>query len=240
MNALYIHAQKQKTQLQQDIAKFEQDNLTAPISLQGSISATLVAFEKTIEQYKQHFDKRRAGGSNDEEQLDPKYELRLVSLKKDHKDFDAKFKELKQKYNENNARSKLFESPLDAQTGGESVMNQRRTATNDNTSQPGNTSSNYGLPMYDGLQKEQSIFQRGNAQLDMILEMGQQSLDDIMEQNQILLKVQDQMSRSLRTLGVSEETIQTINKRVFKDKLIFILIIFLFLVGVYYVLKWFR
>ncbi|QLL31829.1 hypothetical protein HG536_0B06970 [Torulaspora globosa] len=97
-----------------------------------------------------------------------------------------------------------------------------------------------GLPLYNGLQKEQSIFQRGNAQLELILEMGHQSLDDLVEQNQILQKMQDRMSSSLRTLGVSEETIQKINRRAFKDKLIFWFALVLLLGGFYLVLKWFR
>ncbi|KAL3228449.1 Protein transport protein BOS1 [Nakaseomyces bracarensis] len=234
MNALYNHALKQKSQLQQDIAKFEQEQLTAPISLQGSISSTLVSFHKTIEQYKQHYEKQRKADPG----LDPKYELRLVSLTKDHGDFTEKFKELKKQYNENNARSKLFETPI-GEAMGESVMNKRKPTGLDKSGN-GQSGSSYELPMHEGLQKENYSLSRANDRLSLILEMGQQSLDDIVEQNQILLKVQDRMNRSLRTLGLSEQTIQTINKRVFKDKLIFVLILVLFLVGVYYVLKWFR
>lgn len=94
--------------------------------------------------------------------------------------------------------------------------------------------------MYQGLQKEQSVFERGNAQLDYILEMGQQSFENIVEQNKILSKVQDRMSNGLRTLGVSEQTITSINKRVFKDKLVFWIALILLIIGIYYVLKWLR
>lgn len=233
MNALYNHALKQKSQLQQDIARFEQEQVTAPISLQGSISSTLVSFNKTIEQYKQHYEKQQ----KTDPELDPKYQLRLVSLTQDHADFSDKFKTLKQQYNESNARSKLFETPI-GESVGESVMNKRRTHTQD--TQTNNNTSSYGLPMHEGLQQENYNLSRANDRLSLILEMGQQSLDDIVEQNQVLLKVQDQMNKSLRTLGVSEQTIQTINKRVFKDKLIFVLILFIFLVAVYYVIKWFK
>lgn len=234
MNALFNHALKQKSQLQQDIAKFEQEQLTAPISLQGSISSTLVSFNKTIEQYRQHYEKQKKL----DPELDPKYELRLVSLAKDHSDINERFKELKQLYNENSARSRLFETPI-GESVSESVMNQRRPAGVDQ----GNTVNprpSYELPMHDGLQQENYNLSKANDRLSLILEMGQQSLDDIVEQNQVLLKVQDQMTKSLRTLGISEQTIQTINKRVFKDKLIFVFILIIFLVAVYYVIKWFK
>ncbi|EJT44716.1 BOS1-like protein [Saccharomyces kudriavzevii IFO 1802] len=121
----------------------------------------------------------------------------------------------------------------------ETIMNKRNVGGVSANS--GESHSNGGgLPLYQGLQKEQSVFERGNAQLDYILEMGQQSFENIVEQNKILSKVQDQMSNGLRTLGVSERTITSINKRVFKDKLVFWIALILFIIGIYYVLKWLR
>ncbi|EHN01251.1 Bos1p [Saccharomyces cerevisiae x Saccharomyces kudriavzevii VIN7] len=121
----------------------------------------------------------------------------------------------------------------------ETIMNKRNVGgVSANSGE--SPSSGGGLPLYQGLQKEQSVFERGNAQLDYILEMGQQSFENIVEQNKILSKVQDQMSNGLRTLGVSERTITSINKRVFKDKLVFWIALILFIIGIYYVLKWLR
>lgn len=217
--------------------------MTAPISLQGSISATLVSFEKTIKQYSEYLDKQKKNGLNEDL---TKYETRLVALHKDHEEFSTKFKELKSQYNESNPRAQLFGSSsnfTENPFSEDSVMNKRNNIhSNTDSASYGreNSSSNTTLPMYQGLQKEQSIFERGNSQLDYILEMGQNSLQDIMDQNEILAKVQDKMTNSLRTLNVSEGTIQQINKRLFKDKLIFWIGLFLLFLGMYLVLKWLR
>lgn len=48
------------------------------------------------------------------------------------------------------------------------------------------------------------------------------------------------MTKSMQTLGVSNETINKINKRVFKDKFIFWIALALMLTGFYFVLKWLR
>ncbi|CAI1574273.1 hypothetical protein SEUBUCD646_0L01430 [Saccharomyces eubayanus] len=121
----------------------------------------------------------------------------------------------------------------------EAMMNKRNVGGASANSREG-SSNGGGLPLYQGMQKEQTVFERGNAQLDYILEMGQQSFEDIMEQNKILSKVQEQMSNGFRTLGVSEQTISSINKRVFKDKLVFWIALILLIIGIYFVLKWLR
>lgn len=222
------------------MGKFEKDPYTSPISLQGSISATLVSFERTIEQYRDYLKKYQSANVDGNETERVKYESRLSSLSAAHKDFAAKFAELKEQYNKSDARSQLFSGNDAYSVGGESVVNKRSVPQGGSTSPRSSFDSRAGLPLYNGLQKEQSIFQRGNAQLDLILEMGHQSLDDLVEQNAILQKVQDRMSSSLRTLGVSEGTIQMINRRAFKDKLIFWFAFALMLGGFYLVFKWLR
>ena len=226
--------------MQVDLGKFEKDPYTSPISLQGSISATLVSFERTIEQYKDQFKKYQTNNIDGSETENVKYQNRLDSLVSAHKDFAVKFAELKEQYNKSDARSQLFSGSDAYKVDGESVVNKRSVPQVNSASPRTSFDHRAGLPLYNGLQKEQSIFQRGNAQLDLILEMGHQSLDDLVEQNQILRKVQDRMSSSLRTLGVSEGTIQMINRRAFKDKLIFWFAFILMLIGFYFVFKWLR
>lgn len=235
MNALYNHAVKQKTLLQRDLSRFEKDLVTAPISLQGSISTTLISLEKTINQYKDYLAKYNSSTPADSEETQIKYQSRLDSLQQVLAESNEKFLKLKKEFNETNAREQLLKSssnPFDE----ENVMNRRNVAVQ--SSAQAQTSSS--LPLYEGLQKEQSIFERGNAQLDYILEMGQQSLEDIVEQNAVLQKVQQTMTKSLHTLGVSNETIEKINKRVFKDKFIFWIALILMFLGFYFLLKLFR
>lgn len=235
---------KQKSQLQQELARFEKNSLTAPISLQGSISATLVSLEKTIKQYGEHLNRYKE--DSNAEEIDPKFANRLATLTQDLQDFTTKFKDLKQSYNESNSRTQLFGTGASSMmesdnpfSTSEAMMNKRNVGGASANSREG-SSNGGGLPLYQGMQKEQTVFERGNAQLDYILEMGQQSFEDIMEQNKILSKVQEQMSNGFRTLGVSEQTISSINKRVFKDKLVFWIALILLIIGIYFVLKWLR
>lgn len=225
---------KQKTLLQRDLSRFEKDLVTAPISLQGSISTTLISLEKTVNQYKDYLAKYKSSTPADSEETQIKYQSRLDSLQQVLAESNEKFLKLKKEFNETNAREQLLKSssnPFDE----ENVMNRRNVAVQSAQAQ---TSSS--LSLYEGLQKEQSIFERGNAQLDYILEMGQQSLEDIVEQNAVLQKVQQTMTKSLHTLGVSNETIEKINKRVFKDKFIFWTALILMFLGFYFLLKLFR
>lgn len=227
------------------MAKFEGNVYTSPISLQGSISATLVAFEKTISQYKEHLKNYKSSLSKDDDGHGNtellKYDSRANSLNQDYQMFSNKFKELKLQYHNNDARNQLF-APEASPFNGDSVVNRRNVMKQPSEAPAQEFSGNESnsLPLYHGLQKEQSVFQRGNAQLEMILEMGYQSLDDIVEQNHILQKMQDRMTRSLTTLGVSQGTISNVNRRLFKDKLIFWIALILMLLGMYMVLKWLR
>lgn len=232
---------KQKNQLQKDLAKFEKNPLTAPISLQGSISATLVSFEKTIIQFNDYLSNQTFADESDSNVNKEKNTNRLNNLRKELDEFTNNFKNLKKAYNDANSqqRNQLFGSNSNTTSENpfseEVTMNQRRI--NQNSS---NSNNKNNLSYQAGLQNENSIFQRGNSQLDYILEMGQNSLNDIMEQNQILDNVQDKVTKSLRTLNVSEGTIQSINKRLFKDKLIFWIALFLMFLGMYLVLKYLR
>lgn len=230
---------KQKTLLQRDLSKFEKDLATSPISLQGSISATLISFEKTIDQYTDQLKKYKLNNPADNEKAQTKYQCRLESLRQDYEDGKDKFQELKKKFNEVNTRDQLLKSssnPFEEET----VMNKRNIGNQVNDNLGNNRNNSSELPMYQGLRKEHSIFERGNAQLDYILEMGQRSLEDVMEQNAVLQKMQNQMTKSLQTLGVSNGTIEKINKRVFKDKLIFWAALALMFMGFFFLLKWLR
>lgn len=261
MNALYNHAVKQKTQLQNDLGKFETDLLNSPVSLQGSISATLVSFDRTIKQLDDYLKRTSSGNEDTEDTSRTKFQAKLVGLQQDHKEYQAKFTQLKTEYNINRAktqdinnRNQLFgpqgttgssENPFN----DDNLLNKRNVLGSNNSSAGVNNSNIYNstgknkssLPTYhEGLQNEASVFARGNAQLDLILEMGASSLQDIMDQNAILNKIEDKMTKSLRTLNVSQSTIDQINKRLFKDKLIFWIGLLLLFTSMYFVLKWLR
>lgn len=258
MNALYNHAVKQRNQLQNDLSKFESDLLNSSVSLQGSISATLVSFDKTIKQLDDYISKNNNNNVTSGDANDDKisiFRIKLNDLKIENKKYQNKFKDLKTQYN----KSQLFGSINNASGGGggnsssntsgnpfndDNYLNKRNVLSN-NRYNNNNITSSYDkknlLPsFYQNLQNENSIFSRGNAQLDLILEMGNNSLQDLMDQNLILNNIQNKMNKTLRTLNVSQSTIDQINKRLFKDKLIFWIALLLLFIGMYYIIKLFR
>lgn len=235
---------KQKSQLQRDLHRFEKNPQTAPISLQGSISATLVSFEKTVAQYADYLTNQPILNDQEDDINKEKNQSRLVSLREELDHLQTSFKDLKKLYNEansnSNQRNQLFGSTTTSENpynDMDTMMNQRRTAGSNAGEQ---RQQQQNMSYRDGLQNENSVFQRGNSQLDYILEMGQNSLNDIIEQNHILDTVQDKLTKSLRTLNVSEGTIQSVNSRLFKDKLIFWIGLILMFLGMYFILKWLR
>lgn len=62
---------------------------------------------------------------------------------------------------------------------------------------------------------------RSNAALDDILQQGQEAFGQLQEQNDILERAREQMSSSLRQMGVSGETIDRIERVLREDKIIF-------------------
>ncbi|OEJ85469.1 Protein transport protein BOS1 [Hanseniaspora osmophila] len=254
------HATKQKQLLTKDLSKLEENIVSAPISLQGSITTTLLSLEKTIVKYKQQLENFKQTSNigavvQDEEETAEllKYETRLNILESEYANFKDQFTLLKERYQEE--QSKLLQTPnngINTMQGKSSsstnpftdtsntTMTNRRTQGHLKDFGDGSGTGQLNTDYQDSLRNEESILARGNQKLDYILEMGQHSLDDIMDQNQVLEKMQKTMTKSLSTLGVSNETIERINKRVFKDRLVFYIALILFFVGVYLVLKFLR
>ncbi|AET37756.1 Bos1p Ecym_1536 [Eremothecium cymbalariae DBVPG len=243
MNALYNHAVKQRNLLQRDLEKFERELFTAPISLQGSIATALVSLEKSIDQYKNHLAKFETVLQDDNKEDHIKYQTRLSSLENTLTESKELFHRLRQQYNSSSAREQIFNNATGAAFDeGVTTTNKRSVPSQQQLpmqldSQRSTIHSSGGLPLYEGLKKEHSIFARTNSQLDTILKMGQESLEDIIEQNHILQQAQRKMVSTLQVLGVSNETIDRISRHVFKDKMIFWIALILMFVGFYYALK---
>lgn len=99
--------------------------------------------------------------------------------------------------------------------------------------------SGSGLSYTEGMHKERSTLSRGNQQLDDILEMGREAYEELVASNQMLRNFQEKITGSLLTLGVSQETIRSVERRAFQDKWIFYGGAFVMFVLFYYILKWF-
>ncbi|KAL6930554.1 related to Protein transport protein BOS1 [Hanseniaspora guilliermondii] len=238
MNALYNHANKQKQLLVKDLAKLEdilqneseiatRSNII--LSTQGGIQTTLISLKKTIEQYKQQYDNIiKDNDTTDESESEEilKMKNRLDVLNSEYTTFNSKFGDMKNKF-DSMKKKMLFSHNEDVNTPLLQNRNTGKLNENPVNREPTMKENIFNNSYYHD---EKTIFRKSNKRLDQILEMGSATLDDIMEQNQILSRVQGKMTSTLKTLGVNNETINKINKVVLKDKIRFYLSMCVFVI----------
>lgn len=222
MNSLYNHGVKQTQILTRDLAAFEKNLSTSPMSLQGTIITSLTAFKKTIKEYN---DLVKQNNSPEE-----KHVLRLAKFQDDLTQFNSKFDSLRLQR----------ETLLQAESHQE-LMGRRHTSSDNPYDERANQQSAGPLLQYlEGLYKEKQSLSRGNQQLDMILEMGQNAFDGLVDQNETLRRVGQTFEQSLMTLGVSRGTIRRVERRARQDKWIFWGAVVLMFVMCYYIVRWFH
>lgn len=238
MNALYNHANKQKQLLVKDLTKLEdilkneleiatKSNII--LSTQGGIQTTLISLKKTIEQYKQQYENIIKENDNTDEGENEeilKMKNRLDVLKKEYTSFDSKFNDMKNKF-DTFKKKMLFSKIEDVNT---TLLQNRNTGRVSENPVHGESSFKENIFNNSYYNDEKTILNKTNKRLDQILEMGTATLDDIMDQNQILTRVQGKMTSTLKTLGVNNETINKINKVVLKDKIRFYVSMVVFIV----------
>lgn len=204
MNSLYNHGLKQSLLISKDLSEFEKNVSTSPLSLQGSITTSLNAFKKTINDYG-NLVKQNPESDN------TKHNSRLVKFKEELDGYSNKFESLKRQ------RENLLQEANKQELIG---RRPNQPSTSENPYDAPLPQSQY-LERLEVLYKEKSALARGSQQLDQILEMGQQAFDDIVEQNVTLNRLRNKFEESLSTLGVSQGTIRAIEKRARQDKWLF-------------------
>lgn len=88
--------------------------------------------------------------------------------------------------------------------------------------------------------KENSFFSSANTTLDEYLERGRAVLGDLGDQREMLKGTQRKLYDIGTTLGISGDTIRMVNRRAKQDKWIFWGGVVIFIIFVYFVLKWLR
>lgn len=223
MNSLFNHGIKQTQMISKDLLSFEKNVSTSPLSLQGSITTSLTAFKKTIKEYNDLVQQ------NINDEANAKHETRLAKFNQDLHDFQQKFESLKQQR----------ESLLQEADKQELMGRRTHTTASDNPYEQEKIQAPL-VSYQEGLYNEKMSLGRGSQQLDYILEMGQQAFDDIVTQNETLRKLQGKFEEGLITLGVSQGTIRSVEKRAKKDKWLFWGGLMLMMVVFWYIVKWFR
>lgn len=232
MNALYNHGIKQTQLLTKDLAAFETNLSTSPLSLQGSITTSLAAFRKTVKEYGDLVHQ-----NNSPDDANAKHEQRLQKFQQDLQDFAAKFDTLK-----SHRETMQHEANKQELLGRRQHHAGQLTAPSDNPfdQPPLQQQQRQELTQQEGLYNERTSILRGQQQLDQILEMGQATFEDIVEQNDVLRKLGAKFEELLITLGVSQGTIKRIEKRAKRDKWLFWGCVSAMFVAFWYILKIFR
>lgn len=229
MNSLYNHGIKQTQLITKDLSSFEKSLSTSPLSLQGSITTSLTAFKKTIREYNDLVAQNKKDESN------AKHEARLAKFNQDLQDFTSKFDSLKKQRDQ-----ALQETNKQELLGRRHTTQRQQYGENPYDTGPTQQQQQQQMSYQEGLYKEKTSLARGTQQLDHILDMGQQAFEDIVEQNETLRRLQSKFEDGLLTLGVSQGTIRTIEKRAKQDKWLFWAAFVFTLVCFWYILKIFR
>lgn len=221
MNSIYNHGVRQTQILTRDLASFEKNLSTLPMSLQGTIITSLTAFKKTIKEYDELMKQNNFA--------EEKHRVRLEKFRTDLSQFQQKFDALR-----------LQREVLLQAESRQELMGRRHASTENPYGQDNMQNAGLHLGHLEGLYKEKQSLGRGNQQLDMILEMGQNALGDLVDQNETLKRLGAKFEQSLMTLGVSQGTIRRVERRARQDKWLFWLLVVVFFVLCYFIIRWFH
>ncbi|ATZ55413.1 Bcbos1 [Botrytis cinerea B05.10] len=230
MNTLFNTALKQSTSLRRDLSSLsppESQPLTP--SLLGQISSSLTSFSRTLDSY----------ASLQSAELNPSkkekaYE-RLATFRSELQDYRSQFATLKSQNEDRQTqvdRSELLgRRPHNASTPENPYANTTSaTAARDSPWRreggPGGSGSQLSMNSGDYTRethalREQSFFQNTHSALDEYLARGQAVLGDLGQQREMLKGTQKRLYSVANTLGVSGDTIRTIERRAKQDKWIF-------------------
>ncbi|KKZ62266.1 isopenicillin-N N-acyltransferase [[Emmonsia] crescens] len=230
MNSLFNAALKQSSALRRDLDAFAESPATTSPAVQGQISASLTSFSRTIDDY---------SSLSKQELIPAKQELAFERLKNfrtelaDYRQlFDRLRKEREDAQSTSNRNELLGRRPHHASTPenpyAQSNLPQSSPFANPNyphhRSSPSGSGFSGGPADYtreNHALREQSFFSNTNSQLDEFLDRGRAVLGDLGQQREMLKGTQRRLYSVANTLGVSGDTIRTIERRAKQDKWIF-------------------
>ncbi|KAI1267064.1 V-snare-domain-containing protein [Xylariaceae sp. FL1019] len=240
-NTQFNSALKQSTSIKRDLATLSstRDSGAAPTpAALGSLSASLTAFSRTIEEY----------SSLTQQELNPakadKAQERLRNFRAELSEFRGQLEAFK------NDRENTIQSQSHSELSG------RRPFTTSTPENPyANASTSAPTQRYGGQQmemgreydereahavRERDFFATTNDTLDEYLSRGSAVLSDLGMQRETLKNTQAKLYSVANTLGVSGSTIRMVERRAKEDKWIFLGGIVVFFVFCWLVLHFLR
>lgn len=268
-SALYNSALRQSKSIRADLDAFA-SSPSSNAALQGQLTTSLTSFARTLDDYQRAVDGELVPDKADKgkerianfraDLLD--FRSRFAELKHEREQAQLATNRSELFGRRPHAASLTPENPYaDAAIAsgsgggggagrGENVNPLFRTS-NPNF-QPGTSGVNaysayqspYGLgadqAREDHALRENSFFTSANSTLDEYIQRGQAVLGDLGDQREVLKNTQRKLYSIGTTLGISGDTIRMVERRAKQDKWIFGGGVVLFVLFVYFVLKWLR
>ncbi|KAF2154073.1 hypothetical protein K461DRAFT_239502 [Myriangium duriaei CBS 260.36] len=269
MAAIFNSALRQSTALRSDLDAFQSavDSSSPSPALQGQIATSITSFSRTLDTYSKQISAELVPEkkTRDEERL-ANYRAELL----DYKTRFANLKHEAEEAKNVAARAELLgpqgghhrrphanatpENPYSDANVAAAARNGpgdsgRLFKVNNPNFQPSehNPYSSYASPYGAGgdareqhAYREQNFFGSANATLDEYIERGRAVLGDLGDQKEMLKGTQRKLYSVANTLGISGDTIRMVERRAKQDKWIFWAGVVIFIVFVYFVLKWLR
>jgi len=233
MNSLYTLGVRQTSSIQADLERMKGGESSA--SLQGQISASLAALQRTIDDY-DSMAKREVMKAKQE-----KAQMRVQKFRSDYNELRGTFNQMKAKAD--NERLAQQRSELLSTAHGSTQDTRRRIQIN-GSSRPNpfasaedtvsespfrSTTPNAPLQNAPGTSynrenhalREHTFIQNTEQRLDEFLAQGREVLDNLVDQRQILKGTQRRLLDAANTLGLSRDVIGWIERRSTQDMYIF-------------------
>lgn len=225
MNTIYNHALKQANGIKRDLDLLQLQKAEANAnSLLGQLTASLAAFARTVDEYD------AASRREMVEEKREKAKERVLKFRQDLHDYRLSFAGLKA----DREQHEMAQARVD-------LIGRRphASATPDNPyayQRPINPVASFE----DATVRQKDFLGKTGQQLDEFLDRGRQVLGDLAEQRGILQGTQTKVRQAAETLGVSRETIRSIEYRLRQDKWIFCAGALFTLVCFILIIRWLR
>ncbi|QIX01030.1 hypothetical protein AMS68_006547 [Peltaster fructicola] len=262
MSALYNSALRQSKSIRADLEALNAAPTTTP-ALQGQLTSSLTSFSRTLDDYQRNIDNELVPDKAE------KGKERITNFRTELLEFRSRFAELKHEKEEaqqsTNRTELLGRRPYTSSTpenpysdaavasgaggGGQNVNPLFRTKNaNFQPGQGPNSYSTYqspyGLSHDDQREsqalREQNFLGSSNQILDDYISRGRDVLSNLGDQREMLKGTQRKLYSVAGTLGISTNTIKMVENRAKQDKWIFWGGVVVFIIFVYFVLRYLR
>jgi len=220
MNSLYTLGLRQTASINGDLEKLRSGESSN--TLQSQISASLAAFNRTIDDYESMAKTEMIKAKQE------KAYMRVAKFRTDATELRLEFDRVKDHVS--NLRSKANRNDLlgDAPQASPSISRQRFNTSQVNPDGNGYSENPFAAsaqPTYglreDHALREHSFIESTENQLDAFIAQGREVLDNLVDQRNILKGTHRRVLDAANTLGLSRDVISWIEKRTTQDTVIF-------------------